>query len=163
MSIVDDGSWLVEEEVEVKGERLKVKGEKEEVKGERLQAKGGKGHGPRTKGPWTKYQEQAQTVRIVIDRITKNGEDETISRLGDSIQTAFFEGKGDCYVRYRLPEASPKPSPQERALISDEQEHFFCDRFELDGIRFEEPTPNFFSFNNPYGGRRNADARAMAR
>jgi len=54
-------------------------------------------------------------------------------------------------VRYRLPEASPKPSPEEGALISDEQERFFCDRFELDGIRFEEPTPNFFSFNNPYG------------
>jgi excinuclease ABC subunit A len=35
-------------------------------------------------------------VRIVIDRVTKNEEDETISRLGDRIQTAFFEGKGDC-------------------------------------------------------------------
>ncbi|WP_374951494.1 excinuclease ABC subunit UvrA [Mucilaginibacter sp.] len=78
-------------------------------------------------------------VRIVIDRITKNEEDETISRLGDSIQTAFFEGKGDCYVRYREPEAQ------------DENERFFCDRFELDDMRFEEPTPNFFSFNNPYG------------
>ena len=41
-----------------------------------------------------------------------------------------------------------------RYRLSDEdaeQERFFCDRFELDGIRFEEPTPNFFSFNNPYG------------
>src|SRR5277367_3443791 len=44
-------------------------------------------------------------VKIVIDRITKNETDETISRLGDSIQTAFFEGKGDCYVRYRQPDA----------------------------------------------------------
>src|SRR6201994_4881431 len=78
-------------------------------------------------------------VKIVIDRITKNETDETISRLGDSIQTAFFEGKGDCYVRYREPDAEKKT------------ERFFCDRFELDGIRFEEPTPNFFSFNNPYG------------
>jgi excinuclease ABC subunit A len=78
-------------------------------------------------------------VRIVIDRITKNEEDETISRLADSIQTAFFEGKGDCYVRYR--------KPDEEA----ETERFFCDRFELDNIRFEEPTANFFSFNNPYG------------
>src|SRR5471030_1928030 len=42
-------------------------------------------------------------VRIVIDRITKNDTDETVSRLGDSIQTAFFEGKGDCYVRYTEP------------------------------------------------------------
>ncbi|MDB5112429.1 MAG: excinuclease subunit, partial [Mucilaginibacter sp.] len=80
-----------------------------------------------------------EPVRIVIDRITKNDEDETISRLGDSVQTAFFEGKGDCYVRYIEP-GSDK-----------ELERFFCDRFELDGMRFEEPTPNFFSFNNPYG------------
>ena len=78
-------------------------------------------------------------VRIIIDRITKNETDETISRLGDSIQTAFFEGKGDCYVRYREPDEE------------EETERFFCDRFELDGIAFEEPTPNFFSFNNPYG------------
>jgi excinuclease ABC subunit A len=80
-----------------------------------------------------------QAVRIVIDRISKNEEDETISRLGDSIQTAFFEGKGDCYVRYQEPDADK------------ETERFFCDRFELDGIKFEEPTANFFSFNNPYG------------
>jgi excinuclease ABC subunit A len=80
-----------------------------------------------------------EPVKIVIDRITKNEEDETVSRLGDSIQTAFFEGKGDCFVRYREP-GSEK-----------ENEHFFCDRFELDGIKFEMPTPNFFSFNNPYG------------
>jgi excinuclease ABC subunit A len=78
-------------------------------------------------------------VRIVIDRISKNEEDETISRLADSIQTAFFEGKGDCFVRYHKPDEDA------------ETEQFFCDRFELDGIRFEEPTPNFFSFNNPYG------------
>jgi excinuclease ABC subunit A len=82
---------------------------------------------------------QISSVRIVIDRISKNEEDETISRLGDSAQTAFFEGKGDCYVRYKLPDNHK------------EEERFFCDRFELDGIRFEEPNPNFFSFNNPYG------------
>ncbi|RYY34841.1 MAG: excinuclease ABC subunit UvrA [Sphingobacteriaceae bacterium] len=76
-------------------------------------------------------------VRIVIDRITKNEEEETISRLGDSVQTAFFEGKGDCYVRWQNDDK--------------EEERFFCDRFELDNIRFEEPSPNFFSFNNPYG------------
>ncbi len=78
-------------------------------------------------------------LRIVIDRITKNEEEETLSRLADSVQTAFFEGKGDCYIRYTQPGTD------------EESEAFFCDRFELDGIRFEEPTPNFFSFNNPYG------------
>ncbi|MDB5116871.1 MAG: uvrA, partial [Mucilaginibacter sp.] len=83
-----------------------------------------------------RYKDHA--VHIVIDRINKNDTDETISRLGDSVQTAFFEGKGDCYVRYQEPDAPA------------EKERFFCDRFELDGIKFEEPTPNFFSFNNPY-------------
>ena len=78
-------------------------------------------------------------VRIVVDRIAVNTEDETLSRMGDSIQTAFFEGRGDCYVRYPLPDTGL------------EAEAFFCDRFELDGIKFEEPSPNFFSFNNPYG------------
>ncbi|SMC89851.1 excinuclease ABC subunit UvrA [Pedobacter nyackensis] len=73
------------------------------------------------------------TVQILIDRIVVNNEEETLSRIADSVQTAFFEGKGDCYVDY------------EGKLTH------FCDRFELDGIRFEEPTPNFFSFNNPYG------------
>ncbi|TZF82832.1 excinuclease ABC subunit UvrA [Pedobacter sp. BS3] len=72
-------------------------------------------------------------TRIVIDRVSVNQEEETLSRIADSVQTAFFEGKGDCLV-------------QENGLT-----HHFCDRFELDGIRFEEPTPNFFSFNNPYG------------
>jgi excinuclease ABC subunit A len=84
-----------------------------------------------------RYKDHA--VHIVIDRITKDESDETLSRLGDSVQTAFFEGKGDCFVRYQEPDATA------------EQERFFCDRFELDGIKFEEPTPNFFSFNNPYG------------
>jgi excinuclease ABC subunit A len=78
-------------------------------------------------------------LKIIIDRVTKDTTDETLSRLGDSIQTAFFEGKGDCYIYYQEPEADA------------EQQRFFCDRFELDSIKFEEPTPNFFSFNNPYG------------
>jgi excinuclease ABC subunit A len=130
MSIIDDGSWLIEE---VKGESGKVKGERSKAKGK---SEMGKVEDTAT------YNLQPSTynaVRIVIDRISKNQEEETLSRLGDSIQTAFFEGKGDCYVRYQEPD------------VDKEQERFFCDRFELDGIRFEEPTPNFFSFNNPYG------------
>ncbi len=72
-------------------------------------------------------------LQIVIDRITVDAEEDTRNRIADSVQTAFFEGKGDCYVA---------------AL---ETVHAFSDRFELDDITFEEPTPNFFSFNNPYG------------
>ncbi|MCO5950661.1 excinuclease ABC subunit UvrA [Mucilaginibacter flavidus] len=128
MSIVDDGSWLVEE---VNGEEVEVKAKAVKTKAKSKKAE--------VVADETTPQAAIQTVRIVIDRISKNEEDETYSRLGDSIQTAFFEGKGDCYVRYTEPDAEA------------ETERFFCDRFELDGIRFEEPTPNFFSFNNPYG------------
>jgi len=133
MSIVDDGSWLAEE---VKGEGLKAKAKsskKQKAESEKLKIESNEAQLISNLQPLT------STVRIVIDRISKNDEDETVSRLGDSIQTAFFEGKGDCYVRYQEPDGDK------------EQERFFCDRFELDGIRFEEPTPNFFSFNNPYG------------
>lgn len=150
MSIVDDGSWLVNEVQEeasekVKGERLKVKGKSAAAK-----AKADEEGDSSLISNLTSH--ISQTVRIVIDRITKNEEDETISRLGDSIQTAFFEGKGDCYVRFREPDAAPSKSPPVgETLESRETERFFCDRFELDGIRFEEPSANFFSFNNPYG------------
>jgi excinuclease ABC subunit A len=138
-SIIDDGSWLLEE---VKGERLKAKGEDRKVKGERSKVKG---KNEKVKvdvveaSLTANLQSPTTNLRIVIDRISKNEEDETVSRLGDSVQTAFFEGKGDCYVRYRTPGEE------------EEKERFFCDRFELDGMRFEEPSPNFFSFNNPYG------------
>lgn len=83
--------------------------------------------------------ENANLVKILIDRISVSLDDETLSRIADSAQTAFFEGKGDCYVE------------------SEGQMRFFCDRFELDGIKFEEPSPNFFSFNNPYGACRRCE------
>jgi excinuclease ABC subunit A len=89
--------------------------------------------------------EMDDPLRIVVDRVTNNRDDETLSRIADSAQTAFFEGKGDCYVRYQEPGSD------------EEKEQFFCDRFELDGMRFEEPTPNFFSFNNPYGACRRCE------
>lgn len=72
-------------------------------------------------------------IKIVIDRVRVSDDEETLSRIADSVQTAFFEGRGDCLVD------------------ADGEIHVFCDRFELDGIRFEEPSPNFFSFNNPFG------------
>ncbi len=76
---------------------------------------------------------QERELLIVIDRVSMNAEEETLSRIADSVQTAFFEGKGECVV--------------ELADIK----YPFCDRFELDNLVFEEPSPNFFSFNNPYG------------
>ena len=76
---------------------------------------------------------QLGDIFIVIDRIVLDREEDTVNRLADSVQTAYFEGKGVCTVE------------------ANEERFDFSDQFELDGIVFEEPTPNFFSFNNPYG------------
>lgn len=74
-------------------------------------------------------------IRVLIDRtVIRHDEEENQYRLADSVQTAFFEGHGECIVE-----------------IEDRGERSFNDRFELDGIRFEEPSVNLFSFNNPYG------------
>ncbi len=76
---------------------------------------------------------------LLVDRITPDPEDEdTTSRIGDSVQTAFYEGHGDCVVEIIPAEGNP-------CMIS------FSDKFEMDGITFEEPSTNLFSFNNPYG------------
>ena len=74
------------------------------------------------------------SVEILIDRTVIQPDEETQFRLGDSVQTAFFEGEGKCIVE-----------------LSGGEKKWFSDLFEEDGIRFEEPTVNFFSFNNPYG------------
>ena len=72
---------------------------------------------------------------ILIDRVSIQKEDEDNQfRIADSVQTAFFEGHGDCTI-----------------LIPEKTKRTFTDRFELDGMGFELPTVNLFSFNNPYG------------
>ncbi|CAM1335064.1 excinuclease ABC subunit UvrA [Tenacibaculum aestuariivivum] len=72
---------------------------------------------------------------LVVDRIVTKDEDDFYNRLGDAIQTAFFEGKGICFI-----ENLNKQTVTE-----------FSNKFELDGIRFLEPNTHLFSFNNPYG------------
>lgn len=72
---------------------------------------------------------------ILIDRATVRKDDEDNQfRIADSVQTALFEGHGDCKITV--------PNVETRS---------FSDRFELDGMSFELPSVNFFSFNNPYG------------
>jgi len=74
-------------------------------------------------------------IRILIDRfVVKKNDKENIKRIADSIQTAFQESEGQCYVD-----------------IIDKEEKYFNNRFELDGITFMEPTPQLFNFNNSYG------------
>lgn len=83
---------------------------------------------------------QPSQYEILIDRSTVNAADEdTTFRLSDSVQTAFFEGEGDCIVYAETQEG-----------LTGHREQF-SDRFEMDGIKFTEPSVNFFSFNNPFG------------
>lgn len=80
-------------------------------------------------------EKELDQVGILIDRLVcKPEEEECIFRLGDSIQTAYFEGQGICWVE-----------------IEEEAMQVFSDRFEADGMVFEEPSVNLFAFNNPYG------------
>lgn len=74
---------------------------------------------------------------IVVDRIAVNSDEDTQSRLADSVQTAFFEGHGECIVKVFDNQTK--------------QESRFSNRFEADGIEFEEPGVHMFSFNNPVG------------
>ena len=81
------------------------------------------------------YKSEHHKIYILIDRLTVQPEDEDSQfRLADSVQTAFFEGHGDCVIQ-----------------SANGEKWEFSDRFEMDGITFEEPNVNFFSFNNPYG------------
>ncbi|MFM7586137.1 MAG: excinuclease ABC subunit A, partial [Bacteroidota bacterium] len=85
--------------------------------------------------PWAKL-----SVEVVVDRITTDRSDADLrSRLADSVQTAFFEGHGACLVDW------------------GDQVMTYSDRFEADGLVFEEPSVNLFSFSNPYGACRRCE------
>jgi excinuclease ABC subunit A len=79
-----------------------------------------------------------QALFLVIDRFVYKNEEETLTRLADSTETAFFEGEGDAII----------------ALLDEHKTysyHRFSNRFEADGEQFIEPSVHFFSFNNPIG------------
>ncbi len=74
-------------------------------------------------------------LSILIDRIQLNKEDhDTQTRLADSVQIAFYESEGECIVH-----------------TETGTDQHFSNRFELDGLIFDEPSPQFFNYNNPYG------------
>lgn len=87
----------------------------------------------------------AKEVSLLVDRVAlRQGDDDQLARISESVQTAFFEGRGACRVQ---PLVEPE-QVEENPLLGA---HDFSNRFEADGITFEKPNPNFFSFNNPYG------------
>ncbi|MFW5792972.1 MAG: excinuclease ABC subunit UvrA [Bacteroidota bacterium] len=75
---------------------------------------------------------------ILIDRLKVSNEDnELATRLADSVQIAFYEGNDECFL--------------EVINKNDKKNYYFSNKFELDGIIFEKPSVNLFTFNNPYG------------
>ena len=81
---------------------------------------------------------KSEDVFLVIDRLKVDKEDTDLKAyIADSVQTAYYEGDGRCVIEY---------TDGGEVTIME-----FSNKFELDGIRFEEPTVNMFSFNNPYG------------
>ena len=86
---------------------------------------------------------------LLVDRVIADGEDSTLNRFADSVQTAFFEGKGECRLVMELPENEHPESgirhPNNPCV------EIFSQRFEADGITFMEPTEHLFDFNSPLG------------
>ncbi|MDF9795115.1 excinuclease ABC subunit A [Catalinimonas alkaloidigena] len=83
-------------------------------------------------------------IKIMIDRASVRQDDQDLAyRIADSVQTAFFEGEGICQVDIVGREGT--------------QRHHFSDKFEQDGMVFEEPSVNLFTFNNPYGACRTCE------
>ncbi len=81
---------------------------------------------------------EANELQILIDRFTvKHNDENNRNRIADSIELAYFEGNNECLVHIVTPKNT--------------EIHQFSNRFELDGIEFEAPSNNFFSFNNPVG------------
>ena len=72
---------------------------------------------------------------LLVDRfVVKEFDEDDIHRISDSVDTSFFEGEGETFIE-----------------INGKEMVHFSNKFELDGMVFEEPVPNLFSFNNPYG------------
>lgn len=85
--------------------------------------------------PENLHQLDNKDILLIIDRIVVKEEEEFYNRLADAVQTAFFEGKGICFLQE----------------LGSNKRFSYSNNFELDGITFLEPNVHLFSFNNPYG------------
>lgn len=83
-----------------------------------------------------KSKEFTSPIQLILDRVVCNPSEENISRIAESVERSFTESSGYCKI----------------ILFNESKtERFFSNKFELDGIVYEEPSVDFFSFNNPYG------------
>jgi len=89
-----------------------------------------------------KEPDHAKTL-LVIDRLSASKDKATINRFSESVETAFYEGEGDCIVKYYTDKG--------------EELYHYSKRFEADGIEFEEPNDMMFSFNSPAGACPNCE------
>lgn len=81
---------------------------------------------------------EADTIYLLIDRMSCDDSKDSISRLTDSAETAMYEGDGACLLRFYTADGETRL-------------HSFSTKFEADGITFAEPTDQMFSFNSPIG------------
>lgn len=89
---------------------------------------------------WLDSQEnraEADEIAVLVDRLSVSSAQDTISRLSDSVETAFFEGDNACQLFFYTDNGVEK--------------HTFSKRFEADGMVFEEPSELMFNFNSPAG------------
>ncbi|MBA4167297.1 MAG: excinuclease ABC subunit UvrA [Chitinophagaceae bacterium] len=87
------------------------------------------------KPPAKKNWKPAKDTYVLIDRlVVKEFDEDDKHRISDSVNTGFYEGEGEVFL-----------------LINEKEKLQFSNRFEMDGIIFEEPVPDLFSFNNPFG------------
>ena len=86
----------------------------------------------------TAAEDKKQNIYLLVDRMTADDSKDSISRLTDSAETAMYEGDGNCLLRFYSADGSTQ-------LFS------FSTKFEADGIKFEEPNDQMFSFNSPLG------------
>ncbi|SKC17852.1 excinuclease ABC subunit A [Alkalitalea saponilacus] len=86
----------------------------------------------------TEIKVDCNAINLLVDRVmADSSNDDNTSRIADSVQTAFYEGNGECIIRIYT------ENSQETSVFSN--------RFEADGIIFEEPSEHMFAFNNPLG------------
>ena len=89
-------------------------------------------------------QAEGHEAFLLVDRIVVDHEQATSNRFADSVQTAFFEGKGECQVNVQRDKGQSTKDNVRMTKV-------FSERFEADGIQFIEPSEHLFDFNNPIG------------
>ena len=83
------------------------------------------------------FAEDSKSYRLLIDRLSVSNDKDEISRLTDSVETAYFEGHDSCIIKIWGEDGI--------------HEHYFSRKFAADGMEFREPSDLMFNFNNPYG------------